>query len=159
MQAEIAPGRRLGSDGGESMAASFVTNQKYGRIGFPANTERNQQIHHLAHGHLLLRGHLGTGKNHQHLTGTLNLVGNPTVASNLNPHSCSSVELIIFSSFCPPQTCVSPAKAGSRGGLGRIVGFPTGKFKTVVLFQSSSISNNPWLFLWDGIFAGSSVDL
>lgn len=51
-----------GEGGGESMAASFVTNQKYGIIGFPANREINKQIRHPGHGHLLLLGYLGHSK-------------------------------------------------------------------------------------------------
>lgn len=138
-----------GEGGGESMATSFVTNQKYGIIGFPANRELKKQIHHLGHGRLLLLGHLGhlgTAKPRRHLAGTLNLVGNPTAASKPKSSSSFFSEINYFSPFCPPQTYVFPAKSG-REGLGRIVGFQMGKFKTVLIFQRSSITLG-WDFFW-----------
>lgn len=113
------------------MAASFVTDQKYGIIGFPANREINEQIHHLGHGHL---GHLGTAKPRQHLAGTLNVVGNPTTASKPKSSYSFTSEINYFSPFCPPQACVSPAKAGRREGLGRIVGFQRENSKPRLFF-------------------------
>lgn len=82
------------------MAASFVTNQKYGIIGFPANREINKQICHLGHGHLLLLGYLGTAKPCQHLTGTLNLVGNSLAASK--PKSSRLISLVKLIGFPLP---------------------------------------------------------
>jgi len=83
------------------MAASFVTNQKYEIIWFPADKETNKQIYHLGHGHLLLLGRLGTAKPCQRLARTLNLVGNPTAASK--PKSSYSLfgEINYFFPFKP----------------------------------------------------------